>query len=78
MKCCKITFAAWLDPHKEGGQPAIAIYVNGDGPDTLAKSLSAGESTEICGTSIRVHGLLRGAQVAHWHVTEDGITDWFE
>lgn len=78
MKCYKITFAAWLDPQKEGGQPAIAIYLNGDGPDTLAKSLSVGESTEICGKSIRVHGLLRGVQVAHWQVTEDGITDWFE
>ena len=78
MKCYKITFAAWSDPHKEGGQPAIAIYVNGDGQDNLAKSLSVGDSTEICGKSIRVYGLLRGVQVAHWQVTEDGITDWFE
>ena len=78
VKCYRITFAAWSDPRKEGGQPAIAIYVNGDGQDNLAKSLSVGDSTEICGKSIRVHGLLRGVQVAQWQATEDGVTDWFE
>jgi hypothetical protein len=52
--------------------------VNGDGADNLAKTLSAGDSTEICGKTIRVFGSLRGAQVAQWHMREDGVTDWFE
>jgi hypothetical protein len=78
VKCVWVRFAAWSDPKKEGGQPAIAVYVNGDEQDNLAKSLSVGDSTEICGKSIRVYGLLRGAQVAQWQVTEDGVTDWFE
>jgi hypothetical protein len=78
VKCYNIIFAAWSDPQNEGGQPAIAIYLDGDGQNNLVKSLSVGESTEICGKSIRVYGLLRGVQVAHWRVSEDGITDWFE
>jgi len=78
LKCFKIAFTGWADPKREGGQPAIAIYVDGDREANLVKSLSAGDSTEICGKAIRVYGLLRGAQVANWQVSEDGVTDWFE
>jgi hypothetical protein len=78
VKCFKIAFTGWTDPKKEGGQPAIAVYVDGERDANLAKSLTIGNSTEVCGKSIRVYGLLRGAQVAHWQVSEDGVTDWFE
>jgi hypothetical protein len=78
IKCYKITFASCADPKREGGQPAIAVYVDGDQQANLAKSLRIGESTEICGKVIRVHGMLRGAQVAYWQMAENGVTDWFE
>ena len=78
IKCCTIKFASLTDSLKEGGSPAIAIYVDGDGEANLAKSLIVGESTEVCGKMIRVYGVLRGAQVARWETSEDEATEWFE
>lgn len=78
VKCVKIRFAAWEDPKKEGGQPAIMIYINGDQQANLAQSLSVGDMTEVCGKSIRVYGQLRGVQVAYWQASDDDVTDWFE
>jgi hypothetical protein len=78
IKCCTIKFASLTDPLKEGGDSAIAIYVDGDQEANLAKSLAVGEFTEVCGKMIRVYGALRGAQVAHWETSEDEATDWFE
>jgi hypothetical protein len=81
VRCFQITFASWLDPKSEGGQPAIEIYLGDQGDQNeghLAKSLAVGETTEVCGTAIRLHGVMRGDQVAHWQMSEDGETEWFE
>ena len=78
VKCCTIKFVSVSDPSKEGGTPAIGIYVDGDQQANLAKSLAVGQSLEVCGKAIRVYGVLRGAQVAQWETSEDEATDWFE
>jgi hypothetical protein len=78
VKCCTITFASVTDPLKEHGEPTLAIYIDGDQETNLAKSLAVGESTEVCGKTIRVYGLLRGGQVARWETPDGQPTDWFE
>ena len=78
VKCYTIKFASLTDPLKEGGEPAIAIYVDGDQEANLAKSLAVEESTEVCGKTIRVYGRLRGSQVARWETPDDQPTEWFE
>lgn len=78
VKCYTIKFASLADPLKEGGAPAIAIYIDGDQEANLAKSLAVGESTEVCGKTIRVCGLLRGSQVGRWETPDDQPTEWFE
>src|SRR5215472_4902689 len=69
-KCWAIKFASLTDPLNEGGNPAIAIYIDGDQEANLAKSLTLGQYTEVCGKTIRVYGLLRGAQVAQWEMLD--------
>ena len=78
IKCYTIKFASLTDALKEGGEPTIAIYIDGDQEANLAKSLAVGESTEVCARTIRLCGLLRGGQVARWETPEDQPTDWFE
>jgi hypothetical protein len=78
VKCFKITFASCEDPKKEGGQPALEVYLGGRDDGHLAKSLDVGETTEVCGMHIRVYAVLRDGQTAHWQMSEDGETEWFE
>jgi hypothetical protein len=78
VRCFQITFASCVDPKNEGGQPAIEIHLGDQHESHLAKSLAVGETTEVCGTMIRVYGVMRGDQIAHWHMSEDGETEWFE
>ena len=78
IKCCAIKFTNLTDPLKEGGNPGIGIYLDGDQEANLVVSLTVGQSTEVCGKTIRVRGLLCGAQVAHWEMLDDLATEWFE
>jgi hypothetical protein len=78
IKCCAIKFTSLSDPLKEGGNPGIGIYLDGDQEANLTVSLTVGQSTEVCGKTIRVRGLLCGAQVAHWEMLDDLATEWFE
>jgi len=78
IKCYTIKFASLTDPLKEGGNPGIAIYVDGDREANLAKLLTVGQSTEVCGKMIRVYGMLCGAQVARWETPDDQPTEWLE
>ena len=78
IKCCAIKFTGLTDRLKEGGNPTIAIYIDGNQEANLAKTLTLGQYTEVCGKTIHVYGLLCGAQVAHWEMLDDQATEWFE
>lgn len=77
VKCCILKFVGLTDTMREGGTATIEIYVDGDQAANKVASLAVGQSTEVCGKTVRVYGHLRGAQVARWEIVQGEATDWY-